>query len=191
MVSPLPMKTIPLFVAHRQGTTPFGCPVHLGDDDAIDVDCLMEPPCLFACLLTECCIDNQPAVGCFCQDIKFDDLLDEVFFQGMSALRIDDDKLEILELASPSRVILTASFSFGFPKQGTLTWAHRVEIRSKAPRRKVSAQITPTFNPFFWKYRASFAVVVVLPLPCRPAIRMVWGSSFTSADAHTSRTSSW
>ena len=76
----------------RHGTAAFCGTVHLGDDDTVDTDRFVETACLFACLLAECCIDHEPAVGCFREDVEVDDLLDQVRLKGMPALGIDDDQ---------------------------------------------------------------------------------------------------
>ena len=95
-----------------------------------------------------------------------------------------------LILARPSLTIFLASCSDGSPKHGTFTLSQRVLTWVYAPGLKVSAQITATRIPFFLKNRASFAVVVVLPEPCRPAIRITCFPRVTSTFFPTRATSS-
>ena len=117
-------------------------------------------------------------------------LLDQIVFKAVAPMRVDVDNLGLGKPFNPFRTIKRASFSAGSPKMGTLTFAQSVESCLYAPGLKVSAQITPTFSPFRWKYRASFDAVVGLPLPCSPAIRIVCCERSTFAARRSVRASS-
>ena len=80
----------------REGAATFCSAVHLGDDHAVDPDRFVEPACLLACLLAECGIDHEPAVGGFRDRVEVDDLLDEIGFKRVASLGIDDDNFQIL-----------------------------------------------------------------------------------------------
>ena len=54
------------------------------------------------------------------------------------------------------------------PTTGIPSWAPRVLSWSTAAGRYTSAAASNGCCPCFWKWRASFAALVVLPEPCRP-----------------------
>ena len=82
--------------------------------------------------------------------------------------------------------------------ESTPIWVPRIASCSIAAGRLVSSEARRTFLPFFSFSRfASLAVVVVLPEPCRPTIRMTLGGlsifsvSGASSPARTRISSSW
>ena len=75
----------------------------------------MKPARLLACLLAECSIDHEPAVGGLRDRVEVDDLLDQVRFQRVAALGIDNDNFLVFDGTSPSFTIFLASVAFGSP----------------------------------------------------------------------------
>ena len=105
-----------------------------------------------AIVVAECCIDDEPAVRGFREDIEIDDLLDKVCFKCMPALGIDDDQFVIFECRKTFPGDLDGILFRGLPKQGTWILVQRVLRSGQRHPGGTYRHRSPRLSyPFFWK----------------------------------------
>ena len=171
--SPMNLMGAPVAWTAESAPPPFADPSNLVIImDPISVASMKASACWWACWPIVPSMTRITSSGLTAFEIRFISSIRPASSLCLPAVSTMTRSIFLAKWETPSFANFVASFCSGSPK--TSTGAYWLSC-SYAPGLKVSAHTTPTLNPFFWKWRASFPQVVVFPEPWMPTMSSLVG----------------